>query len=278
MKCLEKDRNRRFETANALAVDLRRYLDDEPVEAKPATQLYRLRKFMRRNKVTFAATLVIFAALLTGMSVATWGLVEARRGRVFAEKVQHDLQGANEQLATQLSRAASAEKLASSQASQLAEQLYDIKLPRAVAAVRDGRLAIAREYLNQCPPAKRGWEWKWLARQVNLSLPSMIRGRQLAQFTPDGNQIVAVDGVDEKSVKIWNASNGIEERTLARGDKLIKQVLMDRDGQRLATGLEDGTVTLWDIPSGHQLWSVKAHKAAQRRVRVLCGRIPLGER
>ena len=50
MKTLEKDRNRRYETANGLAADLRRYLDDEPVQACPPSAGYRLRKFARRNR------------------------------------------------------------------------------------------------------------------------------------------------------------------------------------------------------------------------------------
>ena len=54
MKCLEKDRNRRYETANGLAGDVQRYLADEPVEACPPSAWYRLRKFVRRNKGVFA--------------------------------------------------------------------------------------------------------------------------------------------------------------------------------------------------------------------------------
>ena len=50
MKALEKDRNRRYETANGLAHDVERYLDDEPVQACPPSARYRLRKFVRRNK------------------------------------------------------------------------------------------------------------------------------------------------------------------------------------------------------------------------------------
>ena len=50
MKCLEKDRTRRYETANGLATDVERYLNDEPVEACPPSAGYRLRKFVRRNK------------------------------------------------------------------------------------------------------------------------------------------------------------------------------------------------------------------------------------
>ena len=50
MKCLEKDRNRRYETASALAADVQRYLHDEPVQACPPSAWYRFRKFARRNR------------------------------------------------------------------------------------------------------------------------------------------------------------------------------------------------------------------------------------
>jgi serine/threonine protein kinase len=71
MKCLEKDRNRRYETASALAADVRRYLDDEPVQACPPSLAYRLRKFYRRNKVAlFMGGLVAFGLLATLVTLA----------------------------------------------------------------------------------------------------------------------------------------------------------------------------------------------------------------
>ena len=54
MKCLEKDRARRYETANGLAADLKRHLNSEPVNARPPSAVYRLQKTLRRNKVFFA--------------------------------------------------------------------------------------------------------------------------------------------------------------------------------------------------------------------------------
>jgi tetratricopeptide (TPR) repeat protein len=67
MKCLEKDRNRRYETAAAFAADLRRYLADEPVQACPPSAAYRLRKFARRNRPGLAvAVLVLFFLVLLG--------------------------------------------------------------------------------------------------------------------------------------------------------------------------------------------------------------------
>jgi tetratricopeptide (TPR) repeat protein len=79
MKCLEKDRSRRYETANDFAADVRRYLDDEPVQACPPSALYRFRKFARRNKATLVTVLLVLAALLAGTAVATWQAVVATR-------------------------------------------------------------------------------------------------------------------------------------------------------------------------------------------------------
>jgi serine/threonine protein kinase/tetratricopeptide (TPR) repeat protein len=93
MKALEKDRNRRYETANNLAMDVQRYLADEPVLACRPTVSYRLRKFVRRNKGPVLAATLVAIALLAGIIGTTFGLVRAeqraqgeRRARDTAEK------------------------------------------------------------------------------------------------------------------------------------------------------------------------------------------------
>jgi serine/threonine protein kinase/tetratricopeptide (TPR) repeat protein len=77
MKCLEKDRNRRYETANGLAMDLQRYLADEPVLACPPSAGYRLRKFARkyRTPLRMAGLFVVFLTLAA--AVSTWQAVRA---------------------------------------------------------------------------------------------------------------------------------------------------------------------------------------------------------
>src|SRR5262249_54363827 len=79
MKALEKDRTRRYATANAFARDLQRYLADELVEARPATTAYRLRKFVRRNKGRVVAAALVLLALVGGGSGTALGRREARR-------------------------------------------------------------------------------------------------------------------------------------------------------------------------------------------------------
>jgi serine/threonine protein kinase/tetratricopeptide (TPR) repeat protein len=90
MKCLEKERGRRYETANGLALELQRYLADEPVLAGPPGIAYRLRKFLRRNKGPVVASAVVLLALVSGVVGTTWGLVEARRQRDAAEAARRD--------------------------------------------------------------------------------------------------------------------------------------------------------------------------------------------
>ncbi|MCB9843630.1 MAG: serine/threonine protein kinase [Phycisphaeraceae bacterium] len=79
MKCLEKDRARRYETPSALAGDLRRYLADEPVSARPPSNAYRLRKFVRRRRLEVGAGLVVLVALSAGLTIALWQAREAQR-------------------------------------------------------------------------------------------------------------------------------------------------------------------------------------------------------
>jgi tetratricopeptide (TPR) repeat protein len=81
MKCLEKDRTRRYETANGLAVDIQRHLSNEPVVARPPSNLYRFQKLVRRNKLTFAATSAVIAALVLGLGLSTWMFFKEKQAR-----------------------------------------------------------------------------------------------------------------------------------------------------------------------------------------------------
>jgi serine/threonine protein kinase len=88
MKCLEKDRTRRYETANGLAADLKRHLNNEPVVARPPSTVYRIQKAIRRNKISFAAGTVVFGALLLGIIATTWQSVRATHAKQEAVAAQ----------------------------------------------------------------------------------------------------------------------------------------------------------------------------------------------
>jgi len=91
MKALEKDRTRRYETANGLAADIHRHLANEPVIARPPSNIDRLQKLVRRNKVAFAAASAVVAALILGLGASTWMFVKEKQARhraVIAEQEQ----------------------------------------------------------------------------------------------------------------------------------------------------------------------------------------------
>ena len=98
MKCLEKDRNRRYETANGFAMDVQRYLADEPVQACPPSAWYRLRKFVRRNKRAVSAASLILLALVAGVIGTTWGLIRAEQQRHIVERQRNELAERNQAL------------------------------------------------------------------------------------------------------------------------------------------------------------------------------------
>lgn len=85
MRCMEKDRARRYDTPSALARELRRYLSDEPVEAGPPSRVYRARKFVRRNRGEVAGAVVVGVALVGGLAVTARSAELQRRSRVAAE-------------------------------------------------------------------------------------------------------------------------------------------------------------------------------------------------
>jgi serine/threonine protein kinase len=81
MKALEKDRNRRYDTANGLALDIQRYIESEPVLARPPSRSYRFKKLVRRNKIVFAAGGAVALALLIGLGMSTWLFFREREAR-----------------------------------------------------------------------------------------------------------------------------------------------------------------------------------------------------
>ncbi len=98
MKALEKDRNRRYETANGFAMDVQRYLADEPVQACPPSAAYRLRKFVRRHKGPVLAGLLILLALVAGVVGTTYGLIRAEQQRKVVENQRNELAERNQAL------------------------------------------------------------------------------------------------------------------------------------------------------------------------------------
>jgi eukaryotic-like serine/threonine-protein kinase len=134
LKAMDKDRARRYETANGLAADLRRFLQDDPIVARPPTPLYRLQKLARRHQLVFAGTAAIVATLVAGLVATTW---QARRA-------EHHLE---------LARL----------------QAYAAEMNAAYRAWEAGRVVQARNLLARQRPVAgsdspdfRGFDWRYL--------------------------------------------------------------------------------------------------------------------
>ncbi len=94
MKSLEKDRTRRYETANGLAADIQRYLTNEPIVARPPSTLYRFQKMVRRNKAIFTAVGAGVAALVIGLILSLYLFVAERaalKRAIAAEQVERQM-------------------------------------------------------------------------------------------------------------------------------------------------------------------------------------------
>ncbi len=162
MKCLEKDRNRRYDSATGLASDLQHYLANEPVQAHPPSSRYRLRKFIRRNKGPMLAASLALAGLVLGAGVSAWQAVRATRAGNRATKAE---QAANDRaegerqarfdaqgLATLAENRATAERTTR----ERAEQAED-KLERALARNLNAPLALRSSPILSEPECRSLW-------------------------------------------------------------------------------------------------------------------------
>jgi serine/threonine protein kinase len=139
MKCLEKERGRRYETVNGLAADILRHLNTEPVVARPPSRWYEFQKTVRRHKLGFAAAAAIASVLLLGIVASTWQAVRATR----AEREQSRLREGAEQ----------------SQVKQVQlRQLADEARVRAETAERDARQQLFSALLEQARATVKGGE------------------------------------------------------------------------------------------------------------------------
>ena len=117
MKALEKDRTRRYESANDFARDIQRYLHDEPVEACPPSTAYRLQKFARRHQAAVLAVTAVSLALILGAGVAAGQAYRATKAEKYAEE-QLQIAQDQERLAKQQTQLAKKQKKLAEEAAE----------------------------------------------------------------------------------------------------------------------------------------------------------------
>jgi len=144
-KALEKERHRRYQSPAALAADLRRYLAHEPLEARPVSSIYQLRKFARRNKAIVGGAIATMAACLIGAIAATTFALRANENAREARMQEAE--------ATALS--------------------YRTSITAAAAALREDDVTTAENRLLDAPKALREWEWDYLFNRLDQSIQAV---------------------------------------------------------------------------------------------------------
>jgi serine/threonine protein kinase len=138
MKCLEKDRTRRYETANGLAADLKRHLNNEPIVARPPSSAYRFQKMIRRNKLAFAAAGAVAAALVIGLVVSVFLYLKENQAYNRALAARHEADIARENESRQRQQADAARRQA--------ENLVTFMIQDLQPALKDyGRLSLLKQ-------------------------------------------------------------------------------------------------------------------------------------
>jgi tRNA A-37 threonylcarbamoyl transferase component Bud32 len=270
LKCLEKDPRRRYPSAAALADDLERWLNGEPIRARPAGPWERARKWAKRRPAA-AALVAVSALALLALLALLWVHVARQRDRypsllIQAETARKkwDYDGAFRLL------------------DECPRWLRDARWEEARQEVRKGLLAEARRrcragtaetahgYLELIPSAERDAEWQDLKRSL---LPpvwwaepdwySSCAVEPRVAFSPDGRCLAVADSSPGKGTRLYDARTGAAwgKGTVA-GEGHIRHLAFSPDGRSFATaGGEEKVASTWDVQTGACLRSLPAKGA-----------------
>ncbi len=246
MKCLEKDRGRRYETASGLAMDIQRHLDHEPIVARPPSTGYRLQKLIRRNRLVFAASAAVLAALIVGLGLSTvlfFKEREAHRRSVAAEAEQSRLREKAEQ----------ADAQSREEAARRARLLYaaDVALASEIWQSPAGTAAQVNALLEAHRPKdgaedRRETAWRLLWHQLHRASTSTFRAatgplRHLA-LTSEGP---AVTMDPSHMLREWDPATGqmrAQRQLAAPADTEL--AALSPDGRRVAFASKGGAVQI----------------------------------
>jgi WD40 repeat protein/serine/threonine protein kinase len=229
-KALEKSPADRYVTAKELADDLRRFLEDRPIQARRPTAAQRLRKWARRHRELTAA---LAGSLVVLLVLALVGLIV---NNVLVRQEQRQTEAARQNLALNL--------------------YYQI-VASAAGERAFGNVGRAEELLDRCDPGLRGWEWHYQKRLrfgevAPIRYPCFLWSLAVS---PDGRWL-AVGGMDGV-VRLWDVKSWRKAREF-RAPACVKALAFSPDSRRLAAGTrEEGrSVEVWSVPAGELLVSL----------------------
>ena len=234
LKALERDRERRYGTPTELAAELRRYLNHEPILARPANSLYQLGKFIRRHRVA-----AVVAGVVTTLAIAASGagLIAVRKEHEAEHQTAKALQ-AQAHLLTQ----AAAQRLKDSDLSVAQGIILQVLTNPAFSETR-------------APAAISVFQELRAADRQRAVLSGHSGQVFSAAYSPDGTRIVTASL--DNTARIWDASTGIQLAVMS--GKRFRHAEYSPDGARIVTTSEDATVRVWDAHSGEPLAVFSGH-------------------
>jgi WD40 repeat protein len=266
MKALEKQRTRRYETANGFAMDVQRYLAGEAVLAAPPSAGYRLRKFARKYRTPLRVAGAFLLLLIVAVIASAWQAFRAtlaeRAARASEEEAQDQRREADE-----------AKKEAEQQRDELRRLNYIGDMNRAQHAWEANNLIRTRQLLDQHRPKPgetdlRGFEWHYLNRLFHGDLwTAKAYGGFVASvaYTPDGKRLYGFGKTTLPSalyavgdlpgeVKLWDAASGrLLPLTLNLPTDKMRRVALSPDGMRMAASCWDQGFQVWDLTTGQPM-------------------------
>jgi WD40 repeat protein len=255
LKCLRKEPARRYASALALAEDLRRFRDGQPVEARPTPLWERGAKWVRRRPAP--------AALLAVSGLAALALVGVAVGLGYSGRLQVALDDARRQAAD----ADAQRQRAVREGAKVRRLLYLAQIAKADRFWQDGQVALMHAVLEGLRPDApgqedlRGFEWYYLWQLRSGSRLTLQPAGPHVAFTPDGKRVASVSG--DGTLRVWDAGTGQAVLQLPRACAADACLAVSPDGKRLAAPAPDGkAVQVWDTAAGRPALRLEGHTGA----------------
>jgi WD40 repeat protein/serine/threonine protein kinase len=267
-KCLEKDPARRYPTATGLDEDLQRWEEGRPVQARHVGRVERTLKWAWRRP---AAAALVAVSVVAAAALLILGLIfNAQLALRLAE-----IAGLRKNLTAEQTAAAKANEEAQTRREQAEQSLYLGRFNQAREALSRNDPLRAIEYLDDCPPARRGWEWHLLKRMIHADRLSFSVGEEIhcSAVSADG-RLLAIGGgamTGQGFLQVWGLFTDFQRLNLTGHRGPVTGVSFSPDGRFLAsvstqidwdTIILERKMELINHPSGEMiLWDLATGKA-----------------